>query len=371
MLIGIDASRALRSQRTGTEYYSLNTIRALLDTASGHRFRLYAPDMPGDELVQLLKPAEWRIMPFPRLWTHVRLSWEMLTNPPDALFVPAHVLPLIHRRRGIVTLHDLGYLHFPQAHPWPQRLYLDWSTRWSASVARHIITDSAATRDDLVANYGVPSNRISIAYPGARDLKADSTPACDERVLSGLGVRRDHILAVGTLQPRKNLSVLLQACQGLWQAQLLPPDTQLVLAGRAGWLSDAIVAQATGPDLREHVRITGYLSDGELAALYRSARLLAFPSLYEGFGLPLLEAMQAGVPVICSRTSSLPEVAGDAAIMVAPDDVSGWANAIHQVYDDAALRARLIARGRVQAARFSWHRCANTILQAIEAIRDL
>ena len=168
------------------------------------------------------------------------------------------------------------------------------------------------------------------------------------------------------IQPRKNLIVLLDAFAALCQEQRLPPGTQLVLAGRAGWLSEATLARAAAPELRDRVVVTGYVSDDDLLALYRGARLLAFPSLYEGFGLPVLEAMQLGLPVVCSRASSLPEVAGDAAVLVEPQDVAGWAGALESVYHDSALRAALAARGQAQAATFSWERCARAVLAAIE-----
>jgi glycosyltransferase involved in cell wall biosynthesis len=366
MLIGIDASRALRATRTGTENYSFNLIRALLGLESGHRIRLYAPLPPTPELAAQLGPAEWRIIPFPRLWTHVRLSLELLLAPPDALFVPAHVLPLVHRRRGIVTVHDLGYLHYPQAHPFWQRLYLDWGTRWSVAMARHIVADSFATRDDLVARYGVRPERVTVAYPGSPLPAAPVDTERDDQVRQRWRLGTDYILSVGTIQPRKNLIVLLDAFAALCREGRLPRETQLVLAGRAGWLSEATLARAAAPDLRDRVVLTGYVSDDDLLALYRGARLLAFPSLYEGFGLPVLEAMQCGLPIVCSRASSLPEVAGDAALLVDPHDVGGWATALESVYHDGALRAELAVRGQAQAATFTWERCARTVLAAIE-----
>ncbi|MEN6479184.1 MAG: glycosyltransferase family 1 protein [Anaerolineales bacterium] len=370
MLIGVDASRALTAERTGTEHYSLELISALLALGSAHRFRLYTPQAPPATLAAAWSRAEWRIIPFPRLWTHVRLSLEMLLDPPDVLFVPAHVLPLVHRGRGVVTIHDLGYLHFPQAHPRQQRLYLDWSTRWSARVARQVVVDSLATQQDLVTHYGTDPRKVRVAYPAGRDLCALVDAAADAERLARFGLHSGYILAVGTIQPRKNLLVLLEAFAALLRADRLPAEARLVLAGRAGWLSDETLARAQADDLREHVTITGYVTDAELAALYRGAMALAFPSLYEGFGLPVLEAMQCGVPVICSTSSSLPEIAGSgadaAALLVAPDDLPGWQTALDRVYHEPALRESLRARGRERAMAFSWERCARAVLAAIE-----
>lgn len=368
MLIGIDASRALTSERTGTEHYSVRIIEALLAVGGAHRLRLYAPREPSPEIATQLSGAEWRIMPLPRLWTHLRLSLEMLQSPPDALFVPAHVLPLIHQRRGVVTIHDLGYRRFPGAHTRWQRLYLDWSTRWSAQVARRVIVDSLATRDDLVAVYGVDAGKIVVAYPAGRDLHRLGNPTDDAQVLARWGLAPGYVLAVGTLQPRKNLTLLLDAFAGLVARARLPGSTRLVLAGRPGWLSAPILARANAYDLLGRVVITGYVSDVELAALYRGAAVLAFPSLYEGFGLPVLEAMQCRVPVVCANSSSLPEVAGDAALLVDPGDVVGWQNAIERVYHEPELAREMVTRGQRQAESFTWERCACTILQAIEEL---
>ncbi|MBK7200752.1 glycosyltransferase [Candidatus Amarolinea dominans] len=172
MLLGIDASRALRpaSQRTGTELYSRQLIESLLRLAPTRpappSLRLYTDVAPDQTTRQAWAGADWRIIPSPRLWTHARLSLEMLRRPPDVLFVPAHVLPLWRPRRTLVTIHDLGYLFFPQAHPLRQRLYLDLTTRWHGRVATHILADSHATAHDLTRRLGVDARRISVVYPG-------------------------------------------------------------------------------------------------------------------------------------------------------------------------------------------------------------
>ena len=169
-LVGIDASRAVSPFPTGTETYSRRLIQALLQRDPPYRFRLYfrhrLAESPPDLAAPPFSGAEPRIIPFPRLWTHLRLSWEMVQHPPDLLFVPAHVLPLIHPRLSLVTVHDLGYLHFPQAHPTLQRQYLDLSTRWNARAAAHLLADSEATKRDLVTHYGTAPEKITVAYPG-------------------------------------------------------------------------------------------------------------------------------------------------------------------------------------------------------------
>ena len=361
MLIGIDASRAARAERTGTEAYSFHLIRALLEAAPRHRFKLYSDRALPRELHA--PHAEPRVMPFARLWTHVRLSAEMLTRPPDMLFVPAHVVPLVHPRT-VVTVHDLGYLYFPQAHPLPACLYLDLSTRWSVRVAAHVIADSQATKDDLVRRYAVPPAKITVAYPGRDEsLRRVDDPVAIEAVRRRCGITGDYVLCIGTLQPRKNLARLVQAFSNLKSAHL-----QLVLAGSKGWLYDGILAEVKRLGLEDHVLFTGRVADEDKAALMSGATILVFPSLYEGFGLPVLEAMQCGTPVICSNTSSLPEVAGEAALLVDPLDVNALAQAMQRVISETDLRRTLVERGYVQALRFAWQSCASCVLSVLESV---
>jgi glycosyltransferase involved in cell wall biosynthesis len=358
MRIGIDASRATLARRTGTEGYALRLIQALLDLGSGHDFVLYFRDAPDPGLF----PGAARVViPFPRLWTHARLSFELLTRPrPEVLFVPAHVLPLVHPLPSVVTVHDLGYRHFPGAHSHFQRLYLDWSTRASALAATLVLADSCVTRDDLMRFYAVPESKIVVVYPGRDQALHPVDPA---PVRAKYRLPDDYILHVGTLQPRKNLVRLIDAIQ-IANLQLPTSPVQLLLVGKPGWLASPILAKAhASPDT---VRLLHYVPDADLAGLYSGARALAFPSLYEGFGFPVLEAMACGTPVICSNTASLPELAGDAALLVDPTDTSALASAIVRVLSDSALRAALIAKGLAQVRQFSWARTARETLEVLE-----
>ena len=360
MQIGIDASRATVARRTGTEHYARRLIEALLAAGGGRRFRLYFRDAPpAGAFGGAFLPAEQRLIPFPRLWTHLRLSYEMISQPrPDVLFVPAHVLPLAHPLPTVVTVHDLGYRYFPGAHPARQRLYLDWSTRFSARAATHVLADSAATQNDLVRFYGVPKEKITVVYPGRDESLARVDPA---PVRARYGLAPDYLLHVGTLQPRKNLTPLMDATASLrarW------PGLQLVLAGQPGWQAGPILAQARAHS--DSVRLLDYVPDDDLRGLYSGARAFVFPSLYEGFGFPVLEAMACGTPVVCSNTSSLPEVAGKAALLVDPKNTAALASAIGRLLEDASLRERLIAMGLDQVRRFSWERAAQETLAVLD-----
>ncbi len=364
MIIGIDASRAAYPQRTGTENYSLFLIRALLDLDTGHRFRLYfnSPPQPG---LFAAERAELRSMPFPRLWTHMRLSLEMATRTPDVLFVPAHVLPWVHPQCSVVTVHDLGYIYYPQTHTRWDRWYLQWSTSYNMRRARHVIADSQATKRDLVKYCNGAPDKIHVIYPGydrafapVRDLTR--LAAVRERY----GLPSEYVIHVGTCQPRKNLSTLLDAFAIVAKER---GDLHLALVGKRGWLDEPLYAQAQQLGLEERVHFTGYAPRDDLPALLTAARVFVLPSLYEGFGLPVLEAMACGTPVICSNASSLPEVAGDAAMLVDPSDPRAWAEALERLLDDEPLRATLAQSGLGQVARFSWEQCAQQTLAVLES----
>ena len=364
MLIGIDASRAVTAYPTGTEIYSLRLTEALLALESAFRFRLYFRAPPPKGLEDL--KVEMRVIPFPRMWTHVRLSWEMAFHPPDVLFVPAHVLPVFHPRVSLVTVHDLGYLEYPRAHPWRQRLYLDLSTRWNARAAAHILADSEATKSDLVTRYSTPPGRITVAYPG-RDESLTRERDLDkiEAVKVRYGITGDYFLYLGTLQPRKNLARIITAFATLGLGTQ-KRDITLVLAGKRGWLYDDLFTLVRRSGLEERVMFPGYIAEGDKAALLSGAVAFVFPSLYEGFGLPVLEAQACGCPVITSTATSLPEVAGDAALLVDPYDTAAIANGMERVAGDPGLREALIERGLINTRRFSWRRCAQAVLRAVE-----
>jgi glycosyltransferase involved in cell wall biosynthesis len=358
MLIGIDASRAVAVRPTGTEVYSQRLIQALLMLESPHRFRLYVRSRPP---AGSFPGAELGVMPFPRLWTHLRLSWEMARRPPDVLFVPAHVLPLVHPRASLVTVHDLGYIHFPEAHPAGQRWYLDLSTRWNARFAAHVLADSEATKADLVAHTATPPEKITVAFPGRDESLAPvDDPAAIEAVKARYGIAGRYLLYLGTLQPRKNLARLVAAFAAL------APETILVLAGRRGWMYEDLFAQVRRLGLAGRVLFPGYVREEDKAALLSGALAFVFPSLYEGFGLPVLEAQTCGCPVITSATSSLPEVAGDAALLVDPSEPAAIGAAMTRIAADPALRRTLIEGGFANVRRFSWTACARSALDAIE-----
>ena len=367
MHIGLDASRVSLSERTGTETYSLHLIRHLLALGGEHRFSLYLRRPLERGSLPIGPHTEERVIRVPRLWTHVGLSWEMARRQPDVLFVPAHVLPLKHPRRTIVTVHDLGYRYYPHAHRRLDWLYLDASTRWNAWTAQVVLADSEKTANDLHRFYGTPSAKVRIVYPG-RDEKLERVEdaATLAAVRAKYGLSTDYILHIGTLQPRKNLARLVEAFAQTIQQEPKAKRVQLVLAGKKGWLYQELFQRVSVLGLRDRVIFPGYVPDADLPALLSGATCFAFPSLYEGFGFPVLEAQACNVPVVCANSSSLPEVAGDGALLVSPHDTAAWAEAMARILTDEGLRVQLSERGLRNTLRFSWRQCATEVLQVLE-----
>ena len=368
LTIGFDASRLQVGQRTGTEQYTWELLTALGRIDRRQRYLLYSNGLP-PTLPPLPPNYQLRSLRFPRLWTHARLSAEMVLRPPDVLFVPAHVLPLWSPRRSVVTIHDLGYLSYPEAHPAAQRLYLRLSTRWNAWRATHVLAISEATKRDIVTHCDVPPTKISVVYLGVSER---FRPVEDARVLVSVrqryGITDPYLLYVGTIQPRKNLRRLIEAWAGYLQRTGSSGAPMLVIAGKRGWLTEGIERRAHDLGVGDHVRFTGYVDDADLPALISGAVSFLFPSLYEGFGLPVLDAQACGTPVLCSSVSSLPEVAGDAALFVDPHDTGSIRDGIARLIEDEQLRHDLRQRGLRRVGEWTWERTARQTLHVLEAV---
>lgn len=402
MIIGVDASRALRARRTGTERYALEIIRHLLalPAATQYQWRLYVDDdiVPGffgnldcgshsEQSISEAVNVECVFLPRQRLWTHGALARELRLRPPDLLFVPAHVIPFMPsafwrkrwnkraRTPSVVTVHDLGYHYFPAANGRLQRLYLPLSTHWSSWIAQAVIAVSGATAQDLQRFYGTAADKITVIHEAATSLAnaqgATSVVSCHP-IESVDGVRAQYHLPsqyglfIGTLQPRKNLVRLLEAYAQLRRRGVI--QWPLVVVGASGHQGSTLQSTAQALQIADNVHFLGYLDDDVVAALFCGAHLFLFPSLFEGFGLPVLEAQSYGVPVMCANNSSLPEIAGDAALLVDPTDVNAIADAMVRLSEDEALRQELIAAGYENIKRFSWEKAARETLAVFEKV---
>jgi len=382
MRIGIDYTAAAR-QRAGIGRYTRELVSALLALDRGadspHQYAIFAATGGlRSETWNLESHPHVRVRTIPltddwlaRLWHRLRLPIpiEIVTGPLDLFYSPDFVLPPTRRiTRTLLTVHDLSFLHYPEAFVPALRRYLERFVPRSIARADLVLADSAYTRSDIVSILGVSSEKVQVLYSG---VPAGFWPEPESGEREWLQARYDigaqpYVLSVGTLQPRKNYVRLIRAFANLKSQTLGPETPQLVIAGGRGWLYEDIFAEAEKHG--QSVRILGFVDEVDLPALYRNAALFVFPSLYEGFGLPVLEAMSCGVPVVCSNASSLPEVAGDAAWLVDPFDIKGLAGAMGHVLEDADLRRAMVVRGMAQAARFTWEQAARQLLDVFDSL---
>lgn len=385
--IGVDYTSAAR-QRAGIGRYTRELIGTLLGMACAHQYVIFAATGGLDgarwasekerlRAASARQPganARFRTLPISddwmaRLWHRLRLPVpvETVTGGIDVFYSPDFVLPPTRREtRTVLTIHDLSFRHFPEAFVPSLRQYLERVVPRSIDRTDLVLADSAHTRSDIIALFGVAPGKVQVLYGGvAPRFRPGPEPEERERLRGRYGIgARPYVLSVGTLQPRKNYVRLIKAFAQVETYK--PADLQLLIAGGRGWLYEDIFAEAER--CGDRVRILGFVDDADLPALYRHAALFVFPSLYEGFGFPVLEAMACGVPTISANASSLPEVAGDAALLVDPLDVDALAGAMASALEDADLRAGMISRGRVQAAQFTWERATRQLLNAFEGL---
>jgi glycosyltransferase involved in cell wall biosynthesis len=376
--IAIDYSAAV-NQRAGVGRLVRNQVLALADLDHDNEYCLmYARPNAGTS------PQFPRGKNFGRREVGVRERWltimwhrakvplpaDWLSGPVDLYHSPDFVLPPLRHARGILTVHDLAFLMRPECAHARLRAYLEDVVPRSVRRADFIIADSENTRNDLVVLMGVPTSKVAVVPGGVEERFKPVTDAEQlGRVRQHLGIGdAPFILAIGVLEPRKNLNRLMDAFAMVKQRGSAPSDLKLVLAGGKGWLFDGIFEHHDASPIRNDIVLPGFVPDALLPAMYSAADVFAFPSLYEGFGLPILEAMACGTAVVASRTSCLPEVAEGAAILIDPNDVGAIANALEQIMTDGPLRADLIARGRERAALYTWQAAAERLLEVYQRV---
>jgi glycosyltransferase involved in cell wall biosynthesis len=293
-----------------------------------------------------------------------RIAWEQLSWPLaarvhklDLLHGMAFVTPLITPCPTVVTIYDLSFIYFPDRYPMLQRIYLTSQTRRSCHRARRVVTISESGRQDVHKLFGVPLERISVIHPG---VDPNFYPRSEDEIDDFRAQNHlppQYVLHVGTLQPRKSIPTLIRAF-----AKLNRPDLELVLVGGKGWAYEEIFSLVRELDLEKRVRFTGYVSDGELPLWYNAAAALVFPSVYEGFGLPVAEAMACGTPVVAADTSAIPEAAGAAARLFKVQDGTELSDHIAAVLDDPHLAATMREHGLQQSRQFSWKRAGEEMV---------
>jgi len=309
----------------------------------------------------------WLNIAWHRLQIPLPADW--LTGPIDLFHSPDFVMPPIRAARSILTVHDLAFLLRPECADARLRAYLEKTVPRSVHRADFVVADSENTRNDVICLLGVPPERVTVV-PGGVDPSFQPIEDHDQlmalRHRIGLGATTPYILFVGMIEPRKNLVGLVEAFDILKSRRPLPH--KLIVVGRRGWLWEATMARVDRSPYRSEIIFPGFIPDDHLAALYSAAETFAFPSHYEGFGLPVLEAMACGTPVVASRASSLPEVVGDAGMQVDPDDPESLASALELLALNPEMRADFRVRGLQRAASFTWEASAQTMLDVYHTV---
>ena len=301
-----------------------------------------------------------------KLWTRIGLPIKLFTenSRPDVFFTPTHYGPRFSPVPTAISIMDLSYIHFPQLFKKNDLYQLKNWTKLSAKKAKKIFTISEFSKNDIIKTYGVSKEKVVVTYPGIKqDLRLKIKDLSMEDLNKKFGIKGEYILFVGTLQPRKNIVRLVEAFSKLKKNNL-----QLVIVGKRGWLYEDILSAPQKFGVTDNVKFLDFINDEDLPSLYKNALCFVLPSLYEGFGLPVLEAMKYGCPVLTSNVSSLPEAGGDAAVYFDPENTGDITKKIEKVISDEKLREEMIKKGKIQVKKFSWEKTARETLRALEEL---
>lgn len=362
--IAIDASRAFLHERTGIEEYSYQVIKHLREPLAAERVVLFLR-RGTKENIDFALPDKWVIRELwaPRLWTYARLSWALLFCRPTHLFVPGHIVPPIHPRNTTVVIHGIEFEMCPEAYSsyekWSMRRGIKNSCSWS----QNIICVSNNTKRDLLRLYDVSRSKVRVVYEGVNPAPQEDVQISYD-ILRTYGVRSGgYFVFIGRLEERKNIIQILKAYEILRRHFLV--QQRLILVGKGGYGFAKINEEIAQHPFREDIVLTGFVSEQEKWALLRHATVFVFPTLYEGFGLPILEAQQVGVPVVTSRNSSLREIAKQSALLADPLSAADIAECVYRLLSDEQLRMRVVQSGYANIQRFTWQRCAHLVAKMI------
>jgi len=364
MKIGIDASRAFIKNKTGIEEYSYQVIKRLRKYIGDQKVVLYLDTRINNKnRVDFELPEGWKIKflrtPF-FFWTQMRLSIEMMFKPVDILFIPSHTVPIIHPPKNIVVVHGLEFEFCSGAYSLFERFYMRWVIRSSCRWAKKVIAVSENTKKDLIHLYKVPENKITVIYEGCEDeFKIQNSKF---KIMESL-CNGKYLLFIGRLEARKNICGIIEAFEILKSKYHIPH--KLILAGNFGHGKENVKNKIANSKYKEDIILPGYVRDEEKFEMMKNADAFLFPSFYEGFGLPILEAQSAGVPVVTSNISSMPEVSGNGAILVDPNKTEEIADAVQKLISEEGYKNDIIKKGLENVKRFSWDKCAEEIAQLI------
>ena len=370
MHIAIDA-HSVGSRLGGNETYATNLIEALAEIDSVNRYTLYvtktaaierfADRWPNVELRQTLPHT-------PLVRIPITLSLELRRRPVDILHVQ-YTSPPFTPCPVVNTIHDLSFEHLPETFKRRSWRQMRMTVRRSAQTATQIITDSNFSREDILRTYKLSPDRVTATHLAASaKFKPEEDPSEIRRVRQRYGIVGDYILTVGSIQPRKNLPRLISAFAVLCREGAIKPVPTLVIVGKRGWLYEETLHAAENSQVKEHILFTDYVPETDLPALYTGATCFVYPSYFEGFGIPPLEAMRCGTPTITGNRTCFPEIIADGGLMVDPFDEQAMLEAILQVFSDSNLRADLRKKGIKRASLFDWKETARQTLTVYEKV---
>lgn len=368
LLIGIDGRPANEERRVGISNVCREIVREFFALETDVQFRVYLDRDPLPDFPKAPRNAEVRVLPARKMWTQRALARELRREPPDVLWSAGIQVPLRCPCPVVPTILDLAYYDFGADFPWSFRTRSRALTRMAVAFGAHFIAISEATRQDCLRRFSRPAADYTVAHLG---VSPRFVPCADaerrHQVREKYRLHWPFLLYVGTLQPRKNVARLIEAfARARGRNAALQHD--LVIAGGKGWMYEGIFAAAQRSPAAKYIRFLDFVPDEDLPVLMGEADALALVSLWEGFGLPVIEAMACGTPAIVSNCSSLPEIAGDAGVLVDPYDIDSIAHAIESLLLDDARRRQLREAGLRRAAQFTWWRAAETILKTLIAV---
>lgn len=367
MIIGLDGNEANVEKRVGIGEYALELLKQFKNSKVPNlKFQIYLKNKPMEHMPKESDDWQYKVFGPKKMWTQLALPVKLfsLKKKPDIFFTPSHYAPRFSPVPTVISIMDLSYFYFPQLFN-KNDLYqlVNW-TKYSAKKAAKIFTISNASRDDIIKQYKVDQKKVIVTYPGIKQISDSKSTATNmEDVTKKFNIKKPYVLFVGTLQPRKNLTNLIHAF-----SRLANKDLELVLVGKRGWMYQEILDAPEKYNVKDRVIFLDFVADSELPILYENASCFVLPSLYEGFGLPVLEAMKYGCPVVTSNISSLPEVGGDAAIYFNPTDIQDMTSKINKVVSDDKLRKEMRKKGFEQVKKFSWEKTAKQTLEALKEI---
>ncbi|MCK9185891.1 glycosyltransferase family 4 protein [Candidatus Gracilibacteria bacterium] len=368
MKIGIDASRYGHEQSTGVEWYSFNIINSIIELAekTDDEIFLYSKEKLNIANKNFIHNI---VMKAKKLWTLFWLSLKMMKKKIDVLFVPSHVLPLIRPKRSVITIHDVAFRYLKSVYSSFQYNYLNWSTKYAVKHASKIIVPSLATKNDLMNFFKCPEEKIVVIPHGFSASKISDKiiekQFSESEIFQNFRIDKEtkFVLFVGRLESKKNLERLVQAFKKFLEKN---GDFYLVLAGKRGVGFDKILKMVNHLGIDDRVIMPGYITEEEKAAFMKYCKIFAFPSLYEGFGFPILEAFSYGKSVLTSRVSCLPEVGGEGAYYVDPYDVQIIADGLDKLANDTNYIKEISAKGFERLSLFSWEECAKKTLDVLK-----